>query len=182
MLKKIITVGLTIGLGMAVSGCDPVRTRLANLIAPQDPEDALKSVKTLMAAGQLKEAKAKAEEFVDKPGPLQAQFAFAVSRIYGLSGDTDAALRYLGSAIGPLDLTADALITEPAFESMRTDVRFLQLITGQSAPGVPRPAVASRPSLSRGVEVNSSSSNAQIRMDDQGTEVRAADIVIKLPN
>lgn len=169
---------------MGLSGCDQVRTKLADLIAPQSPEDTLKSVDTLMIAGQLQEARAKAEEFVDKPGPLQAQFAFAASRIYGLSGDTDAALRYLGLAMGPLGLTADALLIEASFESMRTDVRFLQLITRQSAPVVVAiPIASSRPPLpSQDVKVNSASGNAHIKMDDQGTEVRAGDIVIKLPN
>lgn len=184
MLKTIITVGLIICLGVSVSGCDALRTKLADLIAPQSPEDALNSVNTLMAAGHLQEAKVKAEAFADTPGPLQAKFAFAASRVSALSGDTDAALRYLGLAMGPLGLTGDVLITDSAFESMRTDVRFLQLITMQSAPVVvPLQTATTGPPLpSRGVEVNSSGSSTQIKMDHLSTEVRAGDVVIKLPN
>jgi hypothetical protein len=167
---------------MGLSGCDQVRTKLADLIAPQSSEDALKSVNTLVATGQLKEARAKAEAFVDKSGPLQAEFVFAAARVCALAGDRDAALRYLSSAIGPLSLTADGLMSESAFASLRTDIRFLQLITGQSAPVKPSAMVpAQSPAPLLGADVTSSG-DAQIKMDRHSTEVRAGDIVIKLPN
>ena len=182
MQKAFLKMGLCFCLGVGLSGCDQVRIKMADLIAPQSSEDALKSVNTLVATGQLKEARAKAESFFDEPGPYQAEFVFAAARVCAMAGDADAALRYLSSAIGPLSLTADGLMSESAFESLRTDIRFLQLITDQSVPVKPSAMVPARsPAPLLGADVNSSN-DAQIKMDRHSTEVRAGDIVIKLPN
>jgi Holliday junction DNA helicase RuvB len=55
---------------MSLSACDQLRGQLAELIAPQSPENALKSIDTMVAAGQLKDALSKAESFMEKPGDL----------------------------------------------------------------------------------------------------------------
>ena len=171
-------------LGLNLSGCDQWRGRLADLISPktpptlltaqtpQTPQEALKAIETMVAAGQLKEALAKAEAFIDKPGDLRPQFELAAARVSALQGQVDMALRHLSRALADLDIPTDKLMADEAFETLRTNVRFLQIITG---------GARAQPSLSAGTEVKASE-NTQIKITNQGTEVRAGDVVIKLPN
>ncbi len=126
----------------------------------------------MVAAGQLKEALAKAEAFIDKPGDLRPQFELAAARVSALQGQVDQALRHLSRALADLDIPTDKLMADEAFETLRTNVRFLQIITG---------GARAQPSLSAGTEVKASE-NTQIKITNQGTEVRAGDVVIKLPN
>jgi hypothetical protein len=91
-----------------------------------------------------------------------------------MQGDQDAALQYLSKALAGLEITADELIKDAAFVSMTTDVRFLQIITGQAESSS---VVPSKP-----VTSISAGGDAQILNTQQGTEIRAGDVVIKLPN
>lgn len=126
----------------------------------------------MVAAGQLKEALAKAEAFIDKPGDLRPQFELAAARVSALQGQADLALRHLSRALADLDISTDKLMADESFKALHTNVRFLQIITGGARV---------QPSLSAGTEVKASE-NTQIKITNQGTEVRAGDVVIKLPN
>jgi hypothetical protein len=159
-------------LGFSLSGCDQLRGRLADWISPQTPQEALKSIDTLVAAGQLKEALAKAEAFIDKPGDLRPQFELAAARVAAFQGQAELALRHLSLALADLDIAPDQLMADEAFETLRTNVRFLQVITG---------GTRAQTSSSAGTQVNASE-DTQIKITNQGTEVRAGDVVIKLPN
>jgi hypothetical protein len=170
--SKLVKLALLACLGLSLSGCDPLRSRLADWISPQTPQEALKSIETMVAAGQLKEALAKAEAFIDKPGDFRPQFELAAARVSALQGQADLALRHLSLALAELNIPADKLMTDEAFTTLRTNVRFLQIITGGARV---------QPSLSAGTEVKASE-NTQIKITNQGTEVRAGDVVIKLPN
>ena len=79
---------------------------------------------------------------------------------------------HLSRALADLDIPTDKLMADEAYETLRTNVRFLQIITG---------GARAQPSLSAGTEVKASE-NTQIKITNQGTEVRAGDVVIKLPN
>lgn len=159
-----------------LSACDQLRGRLAEMIAPQSPEQALKSIDTMVNAGQLKEALIKAESFAEKPGDLRGYFELAAARVAAMQGDVDAALRYLARAVGVLNLSPDQLMADEAFSALHTDIRFLQTITGQASTVTP--AKKSSPSDTH----VKASEDTQIKMTNQGTEVRAGDVVIKLPN
>lgn len=155
-----------------LSGCDQLRGRLAEWISPQTPQEALKSIDTMVAAGQLKEAFAKAEAFLEKPSELRPQFELAAARVAALQGHVDVALRHLSRAIADLDITPDQMMADEAFVNLQTNVRFLQIITGGASP---------QPTSSAGSQVKASE-DTQIKITNQGTEVRAGDVVIKLPN
>ncbi len=163
-------------LAVSLSACDQLRGQLAELIAPQSPENALKSIDTMVAAGQLKDALSKAESFMEKPGDLRGDFELAAARVAAMQGNTDAALRYLARAVATLNLAPDQLIADDAFSAMRTDIRFLQTITGQSN------TVSSTKKPSSADTQVKASEDTHIKINNQGTEVRAGDVVIKLPN
>jgi hypothetical protein len=155
-----------------LAGCDQLRGRLADWISPQTPQEALKSIDTMVAAGQLKEALVKAEAFIEKPGDLRPQFEFAAARVAALQGQVEVALRHLSRALAELDMSPDQLMADEAFQAMHTNVRFLQIITG---------GAGAQPASSAGTQVKASE-DTQIKITNQGTEVRAGDVVIKLPN
>lgn len=161
---------------VSLSACDQLRGQLAELIAPQSPEEALKSIDAMTMAGQLKEALSKAESFVEKPGDLRGHFELAAARAAAMQGNTDTALRYLARAVVTLNLAPDQLMADEAFGAMHTDIRFLQTITGQS-----NAAPVTKKSSPSDTQVKASE-DTQIKINNQGTEVRAGDVVIKLPN
>ncbi len=173
-----------------LSGCDQVRTRLGELISPEPPAQALQSVDRLIDEGKFQEAKDKAASRTQKAdAPLRGQFAMSAARASAFKGDTEDALRYLALAFDSMPLNTDEVMSEPAFRSLQTNVRFLQLITQAPAPAqspaAPQAAKApaaqaTAPAPSPVLEVGAGS--AQIRQDSKGTEVRAGDVVVRLPN
>jgi hypothetical protein len=166
---------------ISLSGCDQLRSKVADLIAPESPQDELKMVNGLVDSGKYKEARDKAVARADKQDvPLRGEFALAAARSYGYLGDVDGAIRYLVIAFNALDLNPDEPLSDIAFGKMRTNVRFLQAI----AELKPDRSVESKPQRvdkSQEIEV-SAGGNTQIKMGGNGTEVRAGDVVIKMPN
>ena len=167
---------------MALSGCDPWRSQLAEWIAPQSAQEALQSVNGLLDAGQYRQALEKAASRTDKQdAPFSGDFAFAAARACAYLGDAECALRYLGLAVSSLDLSPDVAMSEPAFETLRTDVRFLQIITTSSAQR-PNTTPPSRVADKRpDIEVNADGV-AQIKMDAQTIEVRAGNATARIGN
>lgn len=175
-------------------GCDQVGDQWAALTGKK-PEDVLQAVNQKITAGQFKEALQDAERHAAKDGPLRPQFALAAARASAQLGDVDAALASLTVAIRGMGLSAVDLMSDPAFRSLQTNVRFLALITDTaSAPtetqtvtvttgsmAQPVPAPVPQPKPRTGVVVDSGG-GASIQINRQGTEVRAGDITIKLPN
>ena len=181
ILSTILQLSVLCTLGASLSGCDELRTKMADLIAPQSPQDALKAVNGLVDSGQYKEARDKAVAMTDKPdAPLRGKFALAAARANAYLGDVDGAVRYLGIAVASLGMSPDEPMTDPAFQELRTNVQFLQAITALTSnrPVTSKPQQAPKP---EGIESNAGG-NTQIKMNASGTEVRAGEIVIKLPN
>ena len=174
-----VVVVVTLSTGLAA--CDQLRSKLANLIAPQSPQDALKSANDLMDAGQYAQARDKAVTLAEKQdAPLRGEFAWVAARACAYLGDADGAIRYLRIAVSSLDLSPDEPMSEPAFQDLRTNVRFLQAITEITHDR----AAAAQPQQtqkSQGVEATVGG-GTQIKMNGNGTEVRAGDVVVKLPN
>lgn len=164
----------------AVSGCDQARTQLADLIAPQSAEQVLADVNQQIKDKKYADARSKAVALAEKPSePLRGEFAFSAARASAYLGDTDAAMRYLAMAMSAVNLSPDAVMNDPAFEELQTNVQFLQIITQiQQSPSAGR---ATSPPASESA-VESSAGSTQIRMNNNGIEVRAGDVSVKLPN
>ena len=159
---------------LLLGGCDQFRSRVAVLIAPEAPAQTLQTIERLIGEGKYLEAKNQAQQVVDKPGgPLRGEFAFAAARASAMKGDTEDALRYLALAFQIKSLNVDEVLAERAFHGLKTNVQFLQIIA-QNAPSTSKP-VASSGTHEVGAGLT------QIRQDSSGTEVRAGDVVIKLP-
>jgi hypothetical protein len=171
LLPKLL---LTAGILVALPGCDQFREQVAGWIAPSSPAETLKSVDTLIEQGRLKEAKNTVDANIDETEDWKHHFELAAARIHAMQGDQDTALQYLSKALPSLEITADELMKDEALASLHSDVRFLQIITGQTQSST---AVPPKPVT----EINAGS-DAQIKNTQQGTEIRAGDIVIKLPN
>jgi hypothetical protein len=173
-MKTLLKILLATSVLVALPGCDQFREQVAGWIAPTPPTEALQSVDTLIEQGRLKDAKNTVEANINETEAWRHHFELAAARIHALQGDQDTALQYLSKALAGLEITADELMKDAAFVSMTTDVRFLQIITGQaeSSSVVPPKPVTS---ISAG-------GDAQILNTQQGTEIRAGDVVIKLPN
>jgi len=141
-----------------------------------------------MESGKFKEAKAEAEAYASKPGPRQAEFALAAAQACGNLGEISQTLDYLGIALKAGGVSADALIADKNFESIRTDIRFVSLLTAQSSTASAGSATASATTTqtSQTPQAPQAAKAAEpataIRMDGQAIEVKAGNISIKLPN
>lgn len=173
-MKTLLKILLATSVMVALPGCDQFREQVAGWIAPTPPTEALQSVDTLIEQGRLKEAKNTVEANINETEAWRHHFELAAARIHALEGDQETALQYLSKALAGLEITADELMKDAAFVSMTTDVRFLQIITGQAESSS---VVPSKP-----VTSISAGGDAQILNTQQGTEIRAGDVVIKLPN
>ena len=179
--KIVVWASLVGALALSLSGCDQLQSKVADLIAPKSPQDALTAVNRLVDEGKYQDAKDKAVARIDKPdAPLRGEFALAAARAFAYLGDVDGAIRYLGIAVGSLGLSPDEPMSDPAFQELRTNVRFLQAIT-ELTPSRPAAAQPQQAQKTPGIEANAGG-GTQIKMNGNGTEVRAGDIVIKMPN
>ena len=166
----------------SLTGCDQFREKLANFISPEQPMEILKSARLLFDAGKFKEVKVIAAANLEKKnGELPGEFALLAARAAAMSSDVEDSLRYLKLADEYLDLDTDELMNDPAFESLLTNIRFLQIVVGQGKSKIE----ASKPAFRQytnenGLELNSGGGSS-IKMDAKGTEVRAGDVVIKIP-
>jgi hypothetical protein len=88
----------------------------------------------------------------------------------------DKALKNLRTAIDKLNLTPADVLHEKAFESIQTNIRFMETITNVS--GTQQSSSSSVNQVRNQTDANQTS----IKMDSSGTEVRAGNIVLKLPN
>ncbi len=156
---------------LSLTACDPLRDKLASVIGSKSPEETLVSVRGKLDNGKFKEAKAEAEPFAAKPGPRQADFALAAAQACGNLGEVSQAIDYLAIALKAGAVNPDTLMVDRNFESIRTDIRFVTLLTGQAAPVTPSAPAA-----------QTAEPATAIRMDSQAIEVKAGSISIKLPN
>lgn len=176
MLLKTIRLILLISLFGIFAGCDELRSKIVDVIQPQTPQQTLIAVDDLIVNGNTKLAISKAEKIVETSGPMQGQFSWSLARAYALEGDLDKALKNLRTAIEKLNLTPADVLHEKAFESIQTNIRFMETITNVS--GTQQSSSSSVNQVRNQTDANQTS----IKMDSSGTEVRAGNIVLKLPN
>jgi len=175
-LLKTIRLFLLISLVGMLAGCDDLRTKIVDLIQPETPQQTLVVVEDLIANGKTKLAISKAEKLAETSGPMQGQFSWSLARAYVLEGDVDKALKNLRTAIDKLNLTPADVLHEKAFESVQTNIRFMEVITNISG------AQQSSTPPSKLGGIHSDANQTSIKMDGSGTEVRAGNIILKLPN
>jgi len=154
-----------------LSACEDIRSKLASLIAPAVPRDVLKAANTKIAEGNYKEARNLATAYADKQGgELQGEFAYTVARASAFGGDAESALKYLVIAVRTLDLSPDVPMSEPAFESLRTHIAFVQIITGSGgAASVPMitPPISTEPATA-------------VSIDKDGVSAKAGNVSVKI--
>jgi hypothetical protein len=156
----------------SLTACDQLRDKLASVIGSKSPEETLVSIRGNLYNGKFKEAKAEAESFATKPSPRQAEFALAAAQARGNLGEISLAIDYLAIALKAGTVSPDAAMVDRNFESIRTDIRFVSLLTGQSSTASAGSAPAAK----------AAEPATAIRMDRQAIEVKAGSISIKLPN
>jgi hypothetical protein len=168
---------------LSLTACDQLRDKLASVIGSKSPDETLFSVRGNLDNGKFKEAKAEAEPFATKPGPRQADFALAAAQACGNLGEVSLAVDYLAIALKAGAVNPDTLMVDRNFESIRTDIRFVSLLTGQSSTASAGNATATAaPAPQTAPAAKAAEPATAIRMDSQAIEVKAGSISIKLPN
>lgn len=163
-----ITVALT-------TGCDQARQEIANAIKPVTIEDVIVTVNENVRLGKFKEAQTEGEAFLAGKEDSSGRLAWELAKACAQSGELDLAIKYVSQALKANAVNGPQAMVEPLLEPIRTDLRFVSLLVGIGVAQSP-------PTNSRThVEAEKNPSTA-ITMGAQGIEVKAGDIVIKLPN
>ena len=163
------------------AGCDQARENIAAAIKPITVEEVTAVVNEKIDHQQFRQAQTEGEKFLDGKPDASGHLAWALAKASAQSGDHDLAIRYTEQALSAHAVTGPQAMVEPLMEPVRTDIRFVSLLAGMG------------PTQTSQVEVNSFTppdpikkpaiaNDTAIRMDGQGIEVKAGDIVIKLPN
>ena len=170
---------------LSLTACDPLKERIASAFGAKSPEETLVSVRRNMENGKFKEAKAEAETLATKQGPRQAEFALAAAQACGNLGEVSQAIDYLTIALNAGAVSVEALMLDRNFESIRTDIRFVSLLTAQSSTaraGSATASVSNKQTPQATPDAKAAEPATSIRMDSQSIEVKAGSISIKLPN
>lgn len=175
---------------LGLTGCDQLRNQISALVVTKTPQESLVSAKQDFSEGKLAQALDQAEPLAKKPGELQPAFALLAAQIYARTGKPDEALVMLGKALEGNAVEATSLITHPDFEILRTDVRFLALLTHSAgrtsavtaepvatgaAPAVPAQSPGSSSSQVKNSDVVS------VEIGPGGVSAKAGSVSVKLP-
>jgi len=151
------------------TGCDQIREKVSNLINPKTPQQVLESANQKIANQKFKDALAEIESFGKSDGNLEGDFALAAAKSSFQVGENDKGYAYLSKALKANSISSAEAMNDPLFEPVRTDIRFVTLLTQTSTT---RP---NETEVSAGGDVS-------IKMNSSGsTEVKAGNVSIKLP-
>lgn len=188
--RKTIFCALLIVSAFALTGCDQLRSQIASLLETKTPQESLVSARQDFSDGKLAQALDQAVPLANKPGELQPAFSLLAAQIYARTGKSDEALGMLGKAIEGQAVEATSLITHPDFEILRTDVRFLALLThsgGRAAAPAAEPiatgAAPAAPAQSSGSPSSQpkSSELVSVEIGVGGVSAKAGSVSVKLP-
>lgn len=161
------------------AGCDQAREKMAAAIRPVTVEEVTMTVNAKIDQQKFKEARVEGEKFLDGKADASGALVWAIAKACAQTGDHDLAISYTEQALRANAVSGPQAMTEPLMEPVLTDIRFVSLVAGLDATEIPLPqAKNSAPSPQQ----KSQTPSTAIRMDRQGIEVKAGDIVIKLPN
>jgi len=166
----------------ALTGCDQLRQQIASLVQSKTPQESLVAAQQAFSEGKLSQALERAEPLAKKPGELQPAFALLAAQAYARMGKNDEALGMLGKALEGKAVESTTLIVHPDFESLRTDVRFLALLTHHgarpsagAAPAAPAQAAGPPPTQAK------ASDSVSVEIGPGGVSAKAGSVSVKLP-
>jgi hypothetical protein len=170
---------LAVAIVLVATGCNQTREKVAAFIQPQTVEEVTIEVNKKIEQGKFTEAQAEAEGFLNGKKDGSGKLAWALAKACAQTGALDLAIKYTEQALKVNAVTGPQAMAEPLLEPVRTDIRFVSLLAGV---GISENFTEKSTNLSAKKTTESNQSSTSIRMDSKGTEVRAGDIVIKLPN
>lgn len=161
------------------TGCDQAREKVAAAIKPTTVEAVTVAVNEKIDQQKFKQAQAEGEKFLDGKADESGYLAWAIAKASAQIGDHDLAITYTEQALRANAVTGPQAMAEPLMEPVHTDIRFVSLLAGI---GVTQNPVAHAKNSAPTHEAKQKTPSTAIHMDGQGIEVKAGDIVIKLPN
>ena len=172
-LCAVLRICLLVLVGLSLSGCDQMREKLSNLISPKTQQQILQSIHQNIANEKFKEALVEIES-VGKIDPnLEGQFAVAAAKSSFQTGENDKGYLYLIKALKTNAIEIQEAMVEPLFEPVRTEMRFVSILTQTSGSHSQPQSVNNEVNAGGGVSIKMNSSG--------GTEVKAGNVSVKLP-
>lgn len=163
------------------TGCDQAREKIAGIIKPKTVGEVTVSVNDKIEQRKFKEAQNEGVDFLGGKEDASGHLAWAIAKACAQIGEYDLAIKYASQALKANAVTGPQAMTEPLLEPVRTNIQFVSTIVGVGT-GVSENTVAKAKAPSPTQDEKQKQTSTSISMDAQGTEVRAGDIVIKLPN
>jgi|GEM_PF-3439562 hypothetical protein len=155
---------------LLLSGCED---KLGSLFGSKSPEQILGEVTAKYSSGNYGDVKTQGESFAKKVGPNQGDFALIVAKACAKLGDADSALNYLELAIKLQSINPQQAMFEPAFETIRTEMRFVSLVAGHGG----HQQTSQTQSVQAPVKREPSTA---VKIDGNGIEASAGGVSVKI--
>jgi hypothetical protein len=160
-------------------GCNEARENLASVIRPKTVEDIVITVNEKIAQSKFSQARSEGEEFLKANKDPAGNLAWALAKACAQTGEYEAAIQYLQQALSGNASYVEQAMSEPLLEPIRTDIRFVSLISGINPVVAPVSRRASGNSSQ--VEISLPSSTG-VTLSSGGIEARSGGVVVKLPD
>ena len=166
---------------LSVVGCDSTREQIASMIKPRSADDVATSVNTKIDQSKYSEAKAEAESFLNGKEDASGRLSWALAKACAQLNLPDLALHYTQRALAAGVVSAGQAMTETLMEPVRTDIRFVTLMTaGQTGRATASSVESSSSSTLRASSAVAASTLVNITNGE--ITARAGDVMVKLPD
>lgn len=166
---------------LSLVGCDSTREQIASVIKPKSADDVATSVNAKIDESKYSEAKAEAESFLNGKEDASGRLSWALAKACAQLNLPDLALHYTQRALAAGAVSAGQAMTEALMEPVRTDIRFVTLITaGQTARATISSAASASSSTLRAS--NAVAASTSVHITNGEITARAGDVMVKLPD
>ena len=123
---------------------------------------------------------------IAKYGDASGRLAWELARASARSGDVNGALAALEACLKSRFATPEQTMNDPSFVALRTDIRFLTLITGSTvtaptAMAAPAPAATGGTASAQAGQL-AQTENTTARLNGGAVEARAGGVSVRLPD
>jgi len=117
----------------SLAGCDQFREKLAALLQDKTPQQINQEAQNALAEGDPKKALELTKPYLEKPKYAEPPLLLTTARAYAQLGDVSQMISILNILIQTQALDKTQLMNDGAFESVRTDIRFVSWLANVSS-------------------------------------------------
>jgi hypothetical protein len=131
--KSLAILALLLGLG-AISGCDQIRSKIAQTINPKTPDEINREALAALDANQPGQALELTKPLLVDPKKAPPDILLTTARAYAALGDVQQTISLLQILVDSQFTQKQDLLVDDGFSSIRTDIRFVSWAASGTGP------------------------------------------------